>query len=201
MTRRAKETAQALVGGASHPLRFYVARPTRPYDVLGRNPALDDVELNARVRVRRIQDPSHPCDGQFGLFAARTLRRGQKIGEYGGLVLTVKRDEATGRFRMPKDVDTTYFADLGSDDESATFVDGKTFGNEMSFANDFRGTKWFGPNAEIRRDDEGGLPVVALKRIPIGREILFDYGEGYWRAPERRRLMPLPEYDNETSPA
>eukprot|EP00899_Mesostigma_viride_P001524 jgi/Mesvir1/11372/Mv10272-RA.1 len=184
-TPRAREMAMELLGGESHPLRFYVPGPIRPELAIDRRRADDPDGFNRRVRVRKVDDPDHPCHGQFGLFAARAIRKGERIGEYGGIVWTVTRQADTGRVRIPASLDTTYFADLSKDTDSASYVDGKMFGNEMSFANDYRGTRFLGPNAEIRRDGRGGLPVVALRTILKGREILFDYGEGYWRTPDR----------------
>ena len=42
--------------------------------------------LSSITYIKRIQNPSHPCNNELGLFAKNKIKKGHYIGEYTGKV-------------------------------------------------------------------------------------------------------------------
>jgi hypothetical protein len=140
-----------------------------------------------RVRIKPIDNASHPAHGQRGLFAAHNLLPDTFILTYLGYVHgAVDTDPSS-------DYDLRLNADLG------IAVDASRMGNEARFINDYRGVSATGPNAEFRDvlvDFGNGtletcIGVFVLgagklksgkraKGIAKGDEILVSYGKGFW---------------------
>ncbi|KAF2147272.1 uncharacterized protein K452DRAFT_304140 [Aplosporella prunicola CBS 121167] len=137
------------------------------------------------ARITKIGNPSHPANGQSGLFAAQHLPPDTFIILYLGLFHT--REDA--------DPDSDY--DLSLDRELGVGIDATRMGNEARFINDYRGVGPPGPNAEFREVwiDAGrgkmerrmGVFVLSAgksgkraKGIAKGDEILVSYGKGFW---------------------
>lgn len=115
----------------------------------------------------------------YGLFARERLRAGEPIGEYAG-VLT--KDWARD-VSCAAEIDP-YLLKFPFDPEYA--IDAEEIGNETRFIN-------HSTRANVRRVylSDGGLPRViftAAEDIPAGRQILLDYGKGYWLGRTPRRL-------------
>ena len=142
------------------------------------------------VRIGAISDPSHPANGQHGLFAVRHLAPDTLILPYLGFV------------HGKEDADPNSDYDLSLDRDLGIGVDATKFGNEARFINDYRGVSPAGPNAEFREMwvDTGngksekimGVYVLSAGRsgkrskgIAKGEEILVSYGKGFWS--ERRK--------------
>jgi hypothetical protein len=140
------------------------------------------------IRIRPISNPSHPANGQFGLFATQNLLPGTFIIVYLGYV----HDSV--------DTDPTLDYDLRLNAELGIAVDASRMGNEARFINDYRGVSDTGPNAEFRDVlfDQGngvlerriGVFVLSAgkgksgkrtKGISKGEEILVSYGKGFWQ--------------------
>jgi hypothetical protein len=133
-----------------------------------------------------ITNPSHPANGQAGLFAARDLRPGELIVPYLGNLHS----------GAAADPDSDY--DLWLDREGDVAVDAAKMGNEARFVNDYRGVPGAKrANAEFRDvwwEDLGekGMAVFVLpagkravgraRTVGVGRgeEILVSYGKGFW---------------------
>jgi len=139
----------------------------------------------ATVRITSITNPTHPANGQHGLFAAQHLPPDSLILLYLGFV------------HAREDTDPTSDYDLTLDRELGIGVDASKMGNEARFINDYRGIGP-APNAEFREvwiDAGGGkaekrMAVFVLsagksgkraKGIPKGEEILVSYGKGFWK--------------------
>ncbi|KAH7157661.1 SET domain-containing protein [Dactylonectria estremocensis] len=92
---------------------------------------------SALVRIQPITTPSHPANGQCGLFAARELLAGSFIMPYLGRVHSGAASAA--------DSDYDLWLDRGAD----VAVDAAREGNEGRYVNDFRGVRERA-NAEFR---------------------------------------------------
>ncbi|KAH6894312.1 hypothetical protein B0T10DRAFT_480144 [Thelonectria olida] len=138
---------------------------------------------NPLVRIQPITTPSHPANGQCGLFAAKDLPAGSFIMAYLGRVHSGAASAA----------DSDY--DLWLDREADVAVDAAREGNEGRYVNDFRGVRERA-NAEFRtvwceRFGElcvgvwvigGGKGAKGKARggIRRGEEICVSYGKGFW---------------------
>jgi hypothetical protein len=136
------------------------------------------------VRIKRIEEPNHPANGQRGLYASQHLPAGSLIIFYLGYV----HDEA--------ETDPTSDYDLSLDRELGIAVDATRHGNEARFINDYRGVAE-APNAEFRdvwasmagNKYEKRMAVFVMgagksgkkaKGIAKGEEIVVSYGKGFW---------------------
>ncbi|KAI1324366.1 hypothetical protein F5Y16DRAFT_381277 [Xylariaceae sp. FL0255] len=93
------------------------------------------------VKIIPIQDPSHPANGQAGLFAAKHLESGILILPYYGVVHTSMPPHSLAHEKSDYD--------LWLDREANVAVDAAKAGNEARFVNDYRGISQR-PNAEFK---------------------------------------------------
>lgn len=139
------------------------------------------------VRITPITSPSHPANGQSGLFATRDLKPGIFILQYIGEIHANPQSTVTDPH-----AESNY--DLSLDRELGIGIDADKKGNEARFINDYRGIAEK-PNAEFReiwdeRRKERGMGVLVLpagksgkgKGIRKGEEVLVSYGRGFWGA-------------------
>ncbi|EMD41618.1 hypothetical protein CERSUDRAFT_146722 [Gelatoporia subvermispora B] len=127
------------------------------------------------VIIQRISDPTHPANGQRGLFAAKKIPPRTHILDYTG--------EVHGDDRSESDYDLSLFR---SQDGTNIGVDASHMGNEARFVNDYRGVK-ARPNAVFQeRRTEGGELRMSVwsgsENIRKGEEILVSYGKSWWQA-------------------
>ncbi|KAH9988149.1 hypothetical protein BJV77DRAFT_1023147 [Russula vinacea] len=117
--------------------------------------------------------------GAFGLgcFAVKKIRPDQFIGEYVGELIVAAEDK---REMLRKHVGLNYSFGLNNHH----FIDSARVGNETRYIN--HGTEENGlANATAKTTLVLGEPRIALyatKEIKAGGEILFDYGENYWKS-------------------
>lgn len=97
----------------------------------------------------------------LGLFAARDIVKGSWIIEYTGERIT--QDEANCRGGR-------YLFSLND----AYVIDGKARGNIARYINHA-----CRPNAEAVIEDDAHIMIYAIKNIPAGTEITYDYGTEY----------------------
>ncbi|RDW75073.1 SET-containing protein [Coleophoma cylindrospora] len=141
------------------------------------------------VHIKPINLPSHPANGQRGLFANKALKPGEFIIQYLGVYHCSTADPST-------DPHAHSDYDLSLDRELKMGIDADKTGNEARFVNDYRGVAER-PNAEFMeiwdpRRKERGIGVWVLgtgksgnngfKGIKKGEEILISYGKGFWGA-------------------
>ena len=113
---------------------------------------------------RRLQVRKSGVHGK-GVFALRTIRKGETIIEYTGEV--IPWSEALRRHpHDPSQPDHTFYFHL--DDEHV--IDGKVGGNASRWINHA-----CEPNCEAE-DDTGRVFLIALRDILPGEELFFDYG-------------------------
>ena len=139
---------------------------------------------STNVRITKITAPSHPANGQYGLFANQNLPPNSFILCYIGYV----HDKA--------DTNESSDYDLSLDRELGIGVDASNMGNEARFINDYRGVA-DAPNAEFRDiyvdlgngkvEKRMGVFVLSAgksakraKGVQKGQEILVSYGKGFW---------------------
>jgi SET domain-containing protein len=113
---------------------------------------------------RRIQVRRSGVHGK-GVFAVRPIAKDERIIEYTGEVITWK--EALRRHpHDPNDPDHTFYFHI--DDKHV--IDGKANGNAAKWINHA-----CDPNCEAD-EEEGRIFIRALRDIPAGEELNFDYG-------------------------
>ncbi|KAB8294090.1 hypothetical protein EYC80_009544 [Monilinia laxa] len=159
------------------------------------------------VKITPINDPSHPANGQCGLFATRDLKPGTFILQYIGEVhAPMPRELEDEKLRKEVERHEKSDYDLSLDREGGIGVDAQGNGNEARFINDFRGVTIGGERARVNAEfkeiwdggrGERGMGVWVLgekagggkgkgagkwKGIRKGEEILVSYGRGFWGA-------------------
>jgi len=144
------------------------------------------------VKITPITTPSHPANGQSGLFAAKDLKPGTFILQYLGEIHPTTSVHPDGSLPVDPHANSNY--DLSLDRELGLGIDADKRGNEARFINDYRGVA-DKPNAEFKeiwdeRRKERGMGVWVLpegksgkgKGVRKGEEILVSYGRGFWGA-------------------
>lgn len=143
------------------------------------------------VKITLISTPSHPANGESGLFATKDLKPGTFILQYLGEIHASLASSISDADIDPH-AHSNY--DLSLDREHGIGIDAAKMGNEARFINDYRGIAER-PNAEFKeiwdeRRKERGMAVCVLKDgknskgkgIRKGEEILVSYGRGFWGA-------------------
>jgi len=130
--------------------------------------------LSHYILVEKINDPTHPCDGQFGVFANVDMKPDFYIGEYTGKVLL--------QVEQPYSHYLVDFSNPHSEGCDKVWVDALKEGNETRFINDARNTNR--PyNVTFKKMFLDGIMrvfVQVILDIKKGTELLVDYGDGYW---------------------
>ncbi|EHY54422.1 hypothetical protein HRR83_007995 [Exophiala dermatitidis] len=129
------------------------------------------ISPNPLVRITPITSPSHPAQGQYGLFSTRALPPSSFVILYLGTLHgpaqppDTSTDEADSQTSQnatassssststPPSPDSTYATsnyDLSLDRDLDLAIDASKCGNEARFINDYRGIRPAGPNAEFR---------------------------------------------------
>jgi hypothetical protein len=112
-----------------------------------------------------------------GLFAQKAFKKGSKIAEYTGTVISAK---AADKKASATDGSADYLINLSTGKVLDVFAS-KCLAGIANDAEGFVKTKGFANNSEIQEDDEVRVWLVATKNIPAGGEILVGYGEEYWK--------------------
>ncbi|CZR51976.1 uncharacterized protein PAC_01853 [Phialocephala subalpina] len=158
---------------------------TKPQDIADIPPNTPRGPCNL-VKITPIATPTHPANGQSGLFATKDLKPGTFILRYIGEV------HASSDLDPDPHSESNY--DLSLEREHGIGIDADKKGNEARFINDYRGVAER-PNAEFKevwdeKRKERGMGVWVLpegksgkgKGIRKGEEILVSYGRGFWGA-------------------
>jgi hypothetical protein len=145
------------------------------------------------VAIRRIYEPSHPCHGQLGLFATARLYVGQVVLEYTGYVLHPEQPRAHASqycmsysFAEPFDVDAAFVGNvrpLPHALNSTRFLSSvhADSGQESRFINHFDGIGQANVNFQpCLLDGVYRTLIVVMRPIPVGRELLADYGPAFF---------------------
>ncbi len=98
----------------------------------------------------------------FGLFATETIKKGERIVEYVGMILNDVEAE--------KKKHNKYLFDVRKNKT----IDGTPRWNVARYANHS-----CDPNAESEEDRRARIYITAIRDIAPGEEITFDYGEEY----------------------
>ena len=136
------------------------------------------------VVIQRISDPSHPANGQHGLFATKKIPPRTLILDYIGEVHCDERPESDYDLSLHRTLDLI-----------SVGVDAHSTGNEARFVNDYRGVK-SRPNVifQERRTDRGELRMSVWsgsETIKKGDELLVSYGKSWWRARQHPDVCDL----------
>lgn len=110
----------------------------------------------------------------YGLFADRSIKKGEMIGEYTGRLVEDFEVDATNKYLF------YYPSKIAKDSEKQRefYIDALSAGNYTRFANHMKN-----PNAERRYVPHNGkwhVIFIAVKDIAKDEQIFIDYGSGYW---------------------
>ena len=148
---------------------------------LRRPPIVCSSMTTSKIKFCKISDKNHPAFGQFGAFASCTIKPGELIVEYLGVV-----KERT------EQVDSSPYALSFA---PGIVVDALEAGNEARFVNDARGTGkeqnacfktyWRltsggGKKKNAKRAERRIGYFCCKTKIRRGEEILTRYGKGFW---------------------
>jgi SET domain len=134
------------------------------------------------VRIEKITDRSHPCFGEYGLFATRDMKKNDYIMDYAGrVVIRAPESCSESRYICELRQQVKYGGKYYNID-----VDAVAAGNEARFINDCTGTSNT-PNAEFIPYFDGccgecRIGIHATRDIMKGEELFVPYGEAYWKA-------------------
>jgi hypothetical protein len=150
------------------------------------------------VKITSISSPTHPANGQSGLFAVTDLKPGTFILQYLGVIHCSPEPIQGEQETVDPHAESNY--DLSLDRELRIGIDADKAGTEARFINDYRGVAER-PNAEFKeiwdeRRKERGMGVFVLpdgkkgkgKGVRKGEEILVSYGRGFWDARKRTEV-------------
>ena len=103
-----------------------------------------------------------------GVYAARLIRKGERVIEYKGERITWREADR----RPPSDPDDPHHTFFFSLSDGKTVIDAASGGNAARFIN--HSCK---PNCETEEDDEGQRVFIhAIRDIRPGEELNYDYG-------------------------
>ncbi|KAH8916561.1 hypothetical protein BT69DRAFT_1228279 [Atractiella rhizophila] len=153
------------------------------------------------VSILPIDSPSHPANGQRGLFARRKLEKGTQIVDYSGVVHLEAESDPASEYDIC--IDSFFVPDSSEEigEVEGTWerisIDAQNGGNEARFVNDYRGVPGVErPNCEFRirevdADNANHGTMGKMKRMCVvvckkegikkGEELLVSYGKGFWR--------------------
>lgn len=148
----------------------YAANKTYYDDLTARYGALIAKGHVANVSIRWVSDQVG-----YGIFAEEDIQPGDLVVEYTGKLQRTVEDTVYS-FSYPPDNKSSHFkAPL----PSSCHLNAMHYGNEARFANHSDD-----PNLETKFVFQGGawhIIYVAKKKIPRGKQLLINYGSGYWR--------------------
>jgi len=153
--------------------------------IMGKGPQTPSSSRNNWVKIEKIDTPSHPANGQRGLFASKKIPPKIHLIDYLGEVHSDERDESDYDLSLIRlSASEAVIIGVGEDVVSVG-VDGQHMGNEARFINDYRGVAE-SPNVEFKDhvvDGELRMGVFSgPKGVGKGKEILVSYGKGWWKA-------------------
>lgn len=101
-----------------------------------------------------------------GVYAARAIRKGEKIVEYKGEIISWKEADR----RPPSDPDDPHHTFLFSLDDGKRVIDANVGGNDARWINHS-----CDPNCETEETESGRVYIEAIRDIPRGEELHYDY--------------------------
>lgn len=104
----------------------------------------------------------------YGLFAGRSFKPGEFIGEYSGIIKNAKDSSDDNRYNI------IYFRNR----KNSYYIDAQDYGNHMRFMNHSS----FGNVMGVHMYCQGIRRTIFIAWTPIqpGDQLLFDYGKNYW---------------------
>ncbi|KAK6349236.1 hypothetical protein TWF730_009988 [Orbilia blumenaviensis] len=148
-----------------------VAKSTTKQDI--RRTACQNVSLQLNEPpMTKVGPTSMPFEGN-GLFAMETIKKGEFVGEYTGEV--VSEEEADRRVAV-YDSSSSFMFEINATHE----VDGTQYGNKTRYLNHSKAE----PNCEAKVLQVNGIHRIAfraLEDIEPGQELLFNYGESFFK--------------------
>lgn len=134
--------------------------------------------------------PSTIANAGNGMFAARKLPAGKRLGEYRGKRIPFHWANAPG-------TDSSYYMYASASNGSSTsgagedryVIDGRAIGNPMRWANHADEAH---ANAQAELEDNGRIYFRTTRPVASGEEIFINYGDDYWR-PEEEEEEPEAE--------
>lgn len=132
-----------------------------------RKPAARPPNVPAFLKVR---DSTIPNAGK-GMFAARKLPAGKRLGEYKGKRIPFHWANAPG-------TDSSYYMYASEEPQDAgVVIDGRALNNPMRWANHAPEPL---ANAQAELEESGRIYFRTTRPVKSGEEIFINYGEDYW---------------------
>lgn len=122
------------------------------------------------VQIKKIQDPKHPANGEFGLFSLKTIPPKTYILDYKGVITSEEYASQASDYILHFDGEYS--------------IDAQWKGNEARFLNDYRGIQAKQDvQFQLYRDSDSivHMGVFSIKEIKKGQEICINYGKGFWK--------------------
>ena len=122
-------------------------------------------------------------EGGLGVFARASIRRGQAIGVYFGLVRVFRAAEQTDPSKAvyAMKYDDEVDPPAAGHDSYTYVVDATKYGNEMRLVNHARSDPNVGVYG-VRLRGRMYHVLVAERDIPKGEQLFYDYGHEYWES-------------------
>ena len=145
----------------------------------------------AHVQIKKIADPTHPADGQYGLFAKKKLDGNLLVIPYLGVIHATLEGQADDHEESDYDlslirISASHPLNPRPGKHISIGIDASHAGNAGRFVNDYRGIRSV-PNAEFRlgKGESGELRMeIWTFKCGIAKndEVLVSYGKGWWGA-------------------
>jgi SET domain-containing protein len=129
----------------------------------GRDAATGAAKAPARTAKIVVRDS--PIHGR-GVYAARALRKGERIIEYTGRIISWKEADRL----PPSDPNDPHHTFLFSLSDGKRVIDASGATNAARWINHS-----CDPNCETEEDEDGRVFIEALREIPRGEELHYDY--------------------------
>jgi SET domain-containing protein len=127
--------------------------------------ARKDAAPSTAARGAKIEVRNSPIHGR-GVYATRPIRRGEKIIEYTGRLISWKEADRL----PPSDPDDPHHTFLFSLSDGKRVIDANTSRNAARWINHS-----CDPNCETEENEAGRVFIEALRDIPTGEELHYDY--------------------------
>jgi hypothetical protein len=127
---------------------------------------------NKLIKIKKISDPKHPANGQFGLFANQKLPAKSHVIDYVGYVHPNRESDPSSDY------------DISLDSALGIGIDAQRWGCEARMINDYRGIN--ATNNVIFDNRMVGKELriavfVGPKDVNKGEELCINYGKGFWK--------------------
>lgn len=135
-------------------------------------PTPNGASSNKLIKIKKISDPKHPANGQYGLFANQKLPPRSHVIDYVGYVHPNRESDASSDY------------DISLDSALGIGIDAQRWGCEARMINDYRGIQNTNNVVFDNRTVGKELRIavfVGPQQVNKGDELCINYGKGFWK--------------------